>query len=92
MNRLVKSKKTSPVDFKGQILVINHLIPVITETPDNSQFDDDTIKSLFLYAMPKPWRKGFKEVGKKLATETIDTMSQFFDVYYKEEPQESRNN
>ena len=92
MNRLVKPKKTSPIDFKGQILVINRLIPSIPDTPDNSQFDDDTVKSLFLYAMPKPWRKRFKEVGKKLATENIDTMSQFFDVYFKEEPQESRNN
>ncbi len=29
MNRLVKPKKTSLIDFKGQILVINRLIPAI---------------------------------------------------------------
>ena len=75
MNRLTKPKKTSPNDFKGQILVMNRLIPSIPDAGNNAQFDDDTIKALILYAMPRQWRKRFKEVGKKLATKTLDTMS-----------------
>ncbi len=49
----------------------------------NAQVNDDTIKALFLHAMPWQWRKSFKKVGKKLATETMDLM---------EEPQLSKKN
>ncbi len=51
MNWLAKPKKTSPYDFKSQILVINHLILSIPDAGNHAQFDDKTIKALFLYAM-----------------------------------------
>ena len=45
MNHIVKPKKTSPLDFKGQLLVIICLIPAIPDSPLNTEFDETSIKT-----------------------------------------------
>ena len=83
MQRLSKPKNTSPTDYKAQFVKLNLLIPIIPGEP--SSFGNDELKFLFLYSMPKNWRKKYREVGRKVSQDTLDAMAQFFDVYFKEE-------
>lgn len=91
MQRLQKPKHLSPTDYKQQFLKLNLLIPVIPG-PNSEAFDNAHLRFLFLYAMPKTWRKRYFEVGRVVSEDTIDKMAQFFDRYFKEEGTRTNTN
>ena len=64
---------------------INSLINSIPDAEENDVFSDTEMKNMVFNAMPKSWRKRFREVGRRSATETLDSIATFFDVYFKTE-------
>ena len=78
ITHLVKPKTMSPTNFKTMLVHLNNHLALIPKATEEDQYGKMELKSMYLHTMPKQWCQWFKEVSKKIATETIDGMAQFF--------------
>ena len=85
ISRITKPVNMSPTKFKNKMVKINSLINSIPEAKDHDVFSDTEMKNMVFNAMPKSWRERFQEVGRRSATETLDSIASFFDMYFKAE-------
>ena len=85
MSHITKAVNMPPTKFKNEMFKINSLINSIPDAEENDVFSDTEMKNMVFNAMPKSWRKRFREVGRRSATETLDSIRTFFDMYFKEE-------
>ena len=96
MSRITKPIDMSPTKFKNEMVKVNSLIDLIPDAKGHDVFSDPEMKNMVFNAMPKAWRKHFWEVGRRSTTETLDSTTAFFGVYFKEEqcgsPNSQNNN
>ena len=85
MSRITKPINMSPTKFKNKIVKINSLIDSIPDAKDHDIFSDQQLKNMVFNAMPNAQRKHFWEVRRRSATEKLDSIAAFFDMYFKEE-------
>ena len=93
MQKISKPANMSPTDFKNGLVNINTLIASLPEADEQSSFSNQYLKTMVFNAMPRQWRKSFREVGRRVTTETLDSLASFFDIYHKDNrPYESHYN
>lgn len=92
INHLRKPKKTKPSDFKTQLIQLNNYIPLIPGAEETDKLDDARLKAIFVAAMPSSWKNSFKKHGRRLKDESLDKLSQTFDLYFEEPSNKSSSN
>ena len=84
MPRITKPVNMSLTKFKNKMVKINSFMNSIPDAEENDVFVTE-MKNMVFNAMPKSWRKHFREVRRRSATETLNSIATFFDMYFKEE-------
>jgi hypothetical protein len=92
MSKLHKPLKSSPSEFRNQLLELNHLLVSIPDASADDQLNDTQLKYLLVEAMPANWKRDFRKTGRKIRELSIDELAQYFDIHHEQDPPVADNN
>ena len=81
-SKIKKPSNKSPTEFKTQLESLNKKIKLIPGATNEDIHSEERLKSIYFDAMPGPWKKKFREIGKTFRNESLGQMAQYFDILY----------
>jgi hypothetical protein len=91
MSKLHKPLKSSPSEFRNQLLELNHLLVSIPDASDDDQLNNTQLKYLLVESMLTNWKRDFRKTGRKIRELSIDELAQYFDIHHEQDPPSADN-
>ena len=80
MRRVRKPREYTPEEFIQRLQHVNLMIPQFIDATEDNMLTDNEIKEKVYRGMPSEWRKNFANSGKKVYSESLETIESYMST------------